>query len=97
MINRISELRNKATERANYYTKINFPNLAEEFTEFVNILNEMEEVVRQRDELLSEKESQSEKESLDFLKDLSPQQAIKAGMILQTLAAEEERRKKNEI
>lgn len=51
MINRISELRNKATERANYYTKIDFPNLANEFTELVNILNEMENIVRERDEL----------------------------------------------
>ena len=40
MIEKISALRNKATERVNYYTKIDFPNLANEFTELVNILNE---------------------------------------------------------
>ena len=42
MFERIHELKNKAIERANYYTKIDFPNLAGEFTELVNILNEME-------------------------------------------------------
>lgn len=51
MLNRIVELKNKATERANYYNKIDFPNLANEFTELVNILNEMEAIVRERDEL----------------------------------------------
>jgi uncharacterized coiled-coil DUF342 family protein len=51
MLNRIAELKNKATERADYYNKIGFPNLANEFTEFVNILNEMEAVVRERDKL----------------------------------------------
>ena len=51
MLNRINELKNKATERANYYNKIDFPNLANEFTELVNILNEMEAIVRERDEL----------------------------------------------
>ena len=51
MLNRITELKNKATERANYYNKIDFPNLANEFTELVNILNEMEAIVTERDEL----------------------------------------------
>ena len=51
MIEKISALRNKATERANYYTKIDFPNLANEFTELVNILNEMEAIVHERDAL----------------------------------------------
>ena len=51
MINRINELRNKATERADYYTKIDFPNLAGEFTELVNILNEMEDIVKEKEEL----------------------------------------------
>jgi hypothetical protein len=41
MKDRINELRNKATERAGYYSRIDFPNLANEFTELVNILNEM--------------------------------------------------------
>ena len=51
MIEKISALRNKATERANYYTKIDFPNLANEFTELVNILNEMEDIVKEKEEL----------------------------------------------
>lgn len=51
MVERIAELKNKATEKANYYTKISFPNLANEFTELVNILNEMENIVKERDEL----------------------------------------------
>ena len=51
MIERINALKNKATERANYYTKIDFPNLANEFTELVNILNEMEAIVKEKEEL----------------------------------------------
>ena len=51
MLERIAELKNKATERANYYEKISFPNLANEFTELVNILNEMEDIVREKDNL----------------------------------------------
>lgn len=51
MIDRIHELKNKATERANYYTKIDFPNLANEFTELVNILNEMENIIKEKEEL----------------------------------------------
>ena len=51
MINHINELRNKAIERANYYTKIDFPNLAGEFTELVNILNEIENIVKENEEL----------------------------------------------
>ena len=56
MINRINELRNKATERAQYYASISFINLTTEFTQLVNILNEMEAIVRERDELKAEKE-----------------------------------------
>ena len=56
MINRTNELRNKATERAEYYASISFINLATEFTQLVNILNEMEAIVRERDELKAEKE-----------------------------------------
>lgn len=51
MIEKISALKNKAIERANYYTKIDFPNLANEFMELVNILNEMENIVKEREEL----------------------------------------------
>ena len=51
MINKIAELKHKTTERANYYSRLGFTHLAEEFTEFVNFLSEMETVVRERDEL----------------------------------------------
>ena len=51
MLNRIDELKNKATERAQYYNRIDFINLAAEFTQLVNILNEMEAIVREKDEL----------------------------------------------
>ena len=51
MKERIAELKNKATERANYYSRIDFPNLAGEFSELVNILNEMENIIKERDEL----------------------------------------------
>ena len=51
MIERIAELKIKATERANYYTRIDFPNLAGEFTELINILNEMENIVKEKEEL----------------------------------------------
>lgn len=51
MINKITELKNKATERANYYSNLDFTHLAEEFTEFANFLAEMENVVLERDEL----------------------------------------------
>ena len=50
MINRINELRNKAIERANYYSNIDFPNLANEFTNVLNILNEMEIIAKQLQE-----------------------------------------------
>ena len=56
MKERLIELKNKATERANYYKKISFPNLANEFTELVNILNEMENIVKERDELKTRNE-----------------------------------------
>ena len=80
MIERINELKNKATERANYYTRIDFPNLAGEFTELVNILNEMEAIVRQRDALLKEKKQR------ELLASIPDEAAIQAGCILQTLA-----------
>ena len=51
MINRINELKNKASERADYYSRIDFINLANEFTELVNILNGMENIVKEKDEL----------------------------------------------
>lgn len=63
MLNRIAELKNKATERANYYNKIDFPNLANEFTELVNILNEMEDIVKEKEELKARVQILEEKAS----------------------------------
>ena len=55
MMKQISELKNKATERANYYAGLGFLRLAEEFTEFANFLNEIEnhnkEEEKQTDEI----------------------------------------------
>ena len=45
MKERLVELKNKATEKANYYSRISFENLANEFTEFANFLNEIENVI----------------------------------------------------
>jgi len=42
MKERLVELKNKATERANYYAGLGFLRLASEFTEFANFLNEIE-------------------------------------------------------
>lgn len=77
MLNRIAELKNKATERANYYSRIDFPNLANEFTELVNILNEMEAIVKEKDEL------KAQIQKID-------QTNVKVGCIMQSYAAEEE-------
>lgn len=94
MINRIGELRNKATERAIYYNKISFPNLACEFTQLVNILNEMEAIVRDRDELKAqvlELESKLQEKELEL--EPAPAQYgnptdVKIGSILQTYSSE---------
>jgi hypothetical protein len=75
MLKRINELKNKATERANYYTKIDFPNLANEFTELVNILNEMEAIVKEKDEL------KAQIQKID-------QTNVKVGCIMQSYAEE---------
>lgn len=55
MINRAHELKNKATERAEYYNKIGFSNLAKEFTEFANFLAEIEARLRQEEKDKEEK------------------------------------------
>ena len=46
MINRLTELKNKAIERNNYYSNIGFTNLANEFAEFVKFFDEIEAYVR---------------------------------------------------
>ena len=55
MLKRATELKNKATERAEYYNKINFPILSREFTEFANFLAEIEAHLR-----LQEKQNEEE-------------------------------------
>lgn len=54
MLNRIAELKTKSAERAEYYKKLDFSILAKEFTALVNILNDMEDIVRERDQLKEE-------------------------------------------
>lgn len=49
MIERIVELQNKAAEKASYYLKIGFTILANEFTEFANILAEIKEYLTQEE------------------------------------------------
>ena len=85
MIKRIMELKNKAIERANYYSRIDFPNLANEFTELVNILNEMEAIVKEKDEL----KAQIQK---------IEQTNVKVGCIMQSYAGEDKQEEQtNEI
>ena len=102
MLNRIGELKNKATERANYYSNIGFPNLANEFTELVNILNEMEDIVREREELKARVQVLEEQASEKTIKaapapdlsDIPDEAAVFVGSILQSYGEEE--RRKNE-
>ena len=51
MKERLVELKNKATERANYYSNLDFCILANEFTEFANFLNEIENVIEDNEKL----------------------------------------------
>ena len=51
MINEVIALKNHATERANYYSKLDFIVLAEEFTNFANFLSKTEKVIKENEEL----------------------------------------------
>ena len=51
MVNRIATIKQKATERANYYSNIGFINLANEFTNIGNFLAEIENVIKENEEL----------------------------------------------
>lgn len=51
MKERLVELKNKATEKAQYYSRISFENLANEFTEFANFLNEIENVIENNEKM----------------------------------------------
>ena len=46
MIERIEQLKSIITQRANYYSNIGFDNLANEFSNILNILNEMEQLAK---------------------------------------------------
>lgn len=46
MIKRCEELKNHCNERANYYSKLDFTILAEEFSSVANFLTEIEEVIK---------------------------------------------------
>lgn len=51
MKERVIELKNRFSERANYYKKISFEHLANEFTEFVKFLSEIEKVIEENERL----------------------------------------------
>jgi len=56
MIERIIELKSIISQRANYYSNIGFTNLANEFTNVLNILNEMEAMAQQLEKSKGEEE-----------------------------------------
>lgn len=56
MKERIEELKSIITQRINYYSNIGFINLANEFTNVLNILNEVEDMARKLTEIKNEKE-----------------------------------------
>lgn len=51
MIKRCEELKNHCNERANYYSKLDFTILAEEFSSVANFLAEIEEVIKKYEEM----------------------------------------------
>lgn len=51
MKERVIELKNRFTERANYYKNISFEHLANEFTEFVKFLSEIEKIIEENEKL----------------------------------------------
>lgn len=61
MINRLAELKNKAIERNNYYSNIGFTNLANEFAEFVKFFDEIENVIKDNEELKARVQTLEEK------------------------------------
>ena len=56
MKERIEELKSIITQRINYYSNIGFINLANEFTNVLNILNEIEDMARKLAEIKNEEE-----------------------------------------
>ena len=51
MIKRCEELKNHCNERANYYSKLDFTVLAEEFSSVANFLAEIEEIIKNYEEM----------------------------------------------
>lgn len=51
MIKRCEELKNHCNERANYYSKLDFTVLAEEFSSVANFLTEIEEIIKNYEEM----------------------------------------------
>lgn len=51
MIKRCEELKNHCNERANYYSKLDFTILAKEFSSVANFLAEIEEVIKNYEEM----------------------------------------------
>lgn len=56
MKERIEELKSIITQRINYYSNIGFINLANEFTNVLNILNEIEDMAHKLAEIKNEEE-----------------------------------------
>ena len=51
MKERLLELKNKATEKANYFSNISFDTLSKDYTEFANFLSEIEEIIKENEVL----------------------------------------------
>lgn len=68
---RLAQLKIAITERANYYSNIGFINLANEFTNVGNFLAEIEDVIKNNEELkaririLEEKVTPAQQEETD--------------------------------
>lgn len=65
---RFDEIRSAINERIDYYTRLSFTNLAEEFTKFRNFLNEIENAVNENI-ALTERVAQLEKQAADKIRD----------------------------
>lgn len=61
MLNRIAAIKQKAIERNNYYSNIGFTSLANEFSEFVKFFNEIENVIKDNEELKARVQTLEEK------------------------------------
>ena len=88
MKERIEQLKSIITQRANYYSNIGFNNLANEFTNILNILNEIELMVEETEELSAR---------VQAMDTITQNNSILAGAIAQSYAHEnEERERRND-